>query len=214
MPQVIETLVYRLDELDESAREEARDWYRRIPLDSDWYECLFDRFEGICDILGVSLATQPVRLLGGGSRKRPTTYFSGFFSQGDGACFQGTYNYARGAARAIRDHAPDAPDLHAIADLLQVAQRRNFYQLGASIGHSGRYYHEYSMSIDLHRDSPTGQDLSAADEETVTEALRDLARWLYRALEAEHDYLMSTEQVDEAIRANDYTFTEGGRRFG
>ncbi|PJG47232.1 antitoxin of toxin-antitoxin stability system [Sphingobium sp. LB126] len=214
MPQVIETLVYRLDELDESAREHARDWYRTMPLDSDWYESLFEHFEDICNILGVSLATQSVRLMGGGSREQSKIYFSGFCSQGDGASFVGQYRYARGAAQTIRAHAPNTSELHAIADRLQDAQRRNFYQLGASIEHAGCYYHEYSMRIDVRRDSQTGQDLSLADEELVIDALRDLARWIYRTLETEFDFLMAGHQVDEAIRANDFTFTERGRRFG
>ncbi len=51
-------------------------------------------------------------------------------------------------------------------------------------------------------------------EEEVTEALRDLARWLYRRLEEEFDYLNSDEAVDEAIIANDYSFTAAGQRFG
>lgn len=51
-------------------------------------------------------------------------------------------------------------------------------------------------------------------EETVIEALRDLARWLYRQLEAEYEYLASDAAVDEAIAASEYTFTDYGRRFG
>lgn len=51
-------------------------------------------------------------------------------------------------------------------------------------------------------------------EEILAEALRDLARWLYRQLECEYDYLASDEAVDETIAANDYTFTEAGRYFG
>ena len=41
-----------------------------------------------------------------------------------------------------------------------------------------------------------------------------MARWLYRQLEREHEYLTSDEAVDESIIANDYTFTASGRRFG
>ena len=51
-------------------------------------------------------------------------------------------------------------------------------------------------------------------EETVIEALRDLARWLYRQLEREYDHLSSDEAVDETITANEYTFTDAGGRFG
>lgn len=44
----------------------------------------------------------------------------------------------------------------------------------------------------------------------MTEALRDLARWLYRQLQAEYDHLTSDEAIEEGIIANQYTFTEGG----
>lgn len=70
------------------------------------------------------------------------------------------------------------------------------------------------MVISVERDSPTYQDMTADAEEMVIEALRDLTRWLYRHLEREYDYLTSDEAVDEAITANEYTFTEAGRRFG
>ena len=51
-------------------------------------------------------------------------------------------------------------------------------------------------------------------EDTVIEALRDLARWLYRQLQHEYDYLSSDAVVDEAITINGWTFTEQGKRFG
>ena len=70
------------------------------------------------------------------------------------------------------------------------------------------------MAIAVERDSPIGQDMIGEADDTVTEALRDLARWLYRQLEREYDYQTSDAMVDEAIAANDYTFTEAGRRFG
>ena len=68
------------------------------------------------------------------------------------------------------------------------------------------------MDIDVTRESPVGQDMTEDAESTVTDLLRDLARWLYRQLEQEYDYLSSDAAVDEAVLANGYTFTEGGRR--
>jgi hypothetical protein len=97
---------------------------------------------------------------------------------------------------------------------LQAIQKRNFYQLHAGITHRDRYYHEYCMAISVERDSPIWQDITEDGEEVVTEAFRDLARWLYRQLEREYEHLTSDEVVDEAIAANGYTFTEAGRRFG
>ncbi len=48
----------------------------------------------------------------------------------------------------------------------------------------------------------------------VSEALRDLAFWLYRQLENEYDRLTSDAAVDEALLINEYTFTEAGLRAG
>ena len=48
----------------------------------------------------------------------------------------------------------------------------------------------------------------------MIEALRDLARWLYRQLEQEYEFQTSDAVVDEAVVANEYTFTETGHRFG
>ena len=144
----------------------------------------------------------------------PTSGFPASGARGDGACFEGRYGYAKDAPRKIRDHAPKDGELHRIADALQVIQRRNFYQLHATVTHRDRYYHEYSMAISVERDSPTVQDMTADAEVTVIEALRDLARWLYRQLEREYDYLTSDDVVDDAITANAYTFTAAGRRFG
>lgn len=214
MPEIIETTVYRLDELDETAKERARDWYRERAFDHDWYGCVFDDFEAICGILGVRFKTDAVRLMGGGTRPKPRIYFRGFWSQGDGACFEATYRYADGAAAEIRAHASKDAELHRIADAFQAIQRRNFYQLKADIAHRDRYCHEYSMAIAVERDSPTYQNMTADAEDAVIEALRDLARWLYRQLEREYDYQTSAAIIDEAIEANGYTFTEAGRRFG
>lgn len=214
MSEIIETTVYGLDELSDAAKEKARAWYRQVGFDDDWYEFVYEDFQCIAEILGLRLKTVPVRLYGGGTRQKPCIWFSGFWSQGDGACFEGRYSHAKGAPRKIRDHAPKDGELHRIADALQAIQRRNFYQLHADITHRDRYYHEYCMSISVERDSPTCQDRTADAEDVVAEVLRDLARWLYRQLEREYEYFTSDEVVDEAIIANTYTFTDAGHRFG
>jgi hypothetical protein len=70
------------------------------------------------------------------------------------------------------------------------------------------------MEVSVERDSPVYQDITESAEDAVTEALRDLANWLYRRLEREWNYMMSDEYADDGIVANEYTFTEAGRRFG
>ena len=214
MPRIIETTVYTIDELSGAAKENARIWYRDQGLHDEWYDFVYEDFETICRMLGITLATTPVRLYGGGTRDKPQVHFSGFASQGDGASFAGRYSYARRAGSAIRAHAPQDAELHRIADELQAVQRRNFFQLHSSIRQSGRYYHEYTMAIEVERDSPTWQPMTDGAEDTVTEALRDLARWLYRQLQSEYEHQTSDEAVDEIVSANAWTFTSDGTRFG
>ncbi|QEW20299.1 hypothetical protein LA6_002595 [Marinibacterium anthonyi] len=214
MPDIIETTAYRLNELSGDAKDKARAWYREGNFDHDWYDAVYEDFQRIAEILGLHLKTRTVRLMGGGTRQEPCIWFRGFWSQGDGACFETFYAYRKDAPRRIREYAPQDTELHRIADVLHATQRRNFYQLRAEATHRGYYYHEYCMGISVERDSPSHQVMTADAEDIMIEALRDLARWLYRQLEREFDYLSSDDVVDETIVANGYTITEAGQRFG
>ena len=214
MSQIIEMTVYQLDELADTAKEKVRAWYSEGGFDHDWYEFVYADFERLCEIVGVCLKTRPLRLYGGGTQQEPCLYFTGFWSQGDGACFEGVYAYRKRAAREMKEYAPQDAELHRIACSLQAIQCRNFYQLRAEANHRGHYYHENCMAIEVERDSPTNQTMTAHADEIVIDALRDLARWLYRQLEREYEYQTSDAAVDEALIANGYTFTAAGRRFG
>ena len=214
MPRIIETTVFTIDELSDAAKENARVWYRDQGLHDEWYDFVYEDFETICRILGVTLATSPVRLYGGGTREKPQIFWTGFWNQGDGASFAGQYSHAKGAHRAIRAHAPKDTQLHRIADELQAVQRRNFWQVHASTRQQDRYCHEYTMAIEVERDSPTWQPPTNGAEDTVIEALRDLARWLYRQLRSEYEHQTSDDTVDEIVAVNEWTFRADGSRFG
>ena len=212
MPAIIEITVYRFDELPEAGTDNARAWYREGAFDHDWYDAVYEDFQRIAEILGIHLRTRTSRLMGGGTSESPCIWFTGFWSQGDGAAWEGRYAFRKGTSSAIRSYAPRDQELHRIADALLAIQRRNFYQLQADVRHRGSYYHAFTMDITVTRESPVGQDMTDDAESTVTDLLRDLARWLYRQLEQEYDYLSSDAAVDEAVLANGYTFTESGRR--
>ncbi|AGT11595.1 hypothetical protein [Paracoccus aminophilus] len=212
MPSIIEITVYRYDELPEAAKDNARGWYREGAFDHDWYDAVYEDFQRITEILGIRLRTRTSRLMGGGISESPCIWFTGFWSQGDGAAWEGSYSFSKGASTAIRSYAPSDYELHRIADGLFEIQRRNFYQLQADVRHRGSYYHAFTMDIAVTRESPVGQDMTDDAESAVTDLLRDLARWLYRQLEQEYDYLSSDAAVDEAVLTNGYTFTESGRR--
>ncbi len=70
------------------------------------------------------------------------------------------------------------------------------------------------MAISAERDSPTWQPMTADAEDTIAEALREFARWLYRELESEYRYQTSDEAIDETLAINGCTFTADGERFG
>ena len=197
MPVTIKTIVYTFDELSEKAREGARNWWREGNCDDTfWSECVMDDAKECGKILGISI---------------DQIYWSGFWSQGDGACFEGSYSYCKGAAKAICQHAPMDEELHTIADRLQATQRRAFYGLSASVKHSGHYYHEHCTHICV--SDRDGYDVGGDLEDDIADTLRDFMRWIYKSLESEWEYQNADEQVDENIRANEYTFTEDGERF-
>lgn len=197
----ITTTVYEFEELTDEAKEKARKWYRNVNADDYFAEYVIDDAKTQGAILGINI---------------DQIYYSGFWSQGDGACFTGTYQYKAKSAKLIRKACPQDIELHAIADALQHVQQRNFYQLRATVTHSGRYCHEYSTSIDVTRvKSHEYIDcVTVQDTEHVSDLLHDFMRWIYRNLEREYEYHNADEQVDESIRANEYTFTAEGEREG
>lgn len=201
--------MYQFAELSDEAKETARDWFRGC-VESDEIDNDSDDRDTIAAILGIEFATRSVPLMSGKTRQEPKVWWSGFCSQGDGASYEGWYSYAKQAPRKIREHAPQDATLHAIADTLQTVQRRNFYRLQVTVTQSGRYYHSGTMRFDVTRTDDI--DVSESDSDTVCEALRDFAEWIYSQLSAQWDYVNSNEYIDDCITCNEYEFDESGNR--
>ena len=204
--EIIERTLYQFNELSDKAKEKARDWYREGALDYEWYDSVYEDAGAIAKILGITFAEK--------KNDRPAIQFSGFSSQGDGASFTGKYAYAKGAHKAIRAYASKDAELARIADELLALQRAANYQLTATIyRHSSHYVHDMTMGFDVYKlgNSHT-QDATQEQEDALKEALRGFARWIYRQLEQEHDYLLSAECVDATIIANEYEFEADGTR--
>lgn len=209
MPTVIETTVYQFDELSDNAKAKARDWFREASAgDNFQFEPVVEDFCMIADRLGLSLDTHEVRLVGGNTRPEPSVWYSLGYVQGDFAAFDGSYRYRTGAAKAVKGYAPQDRKLHAIADKLQEVQKRNMYGLTAVI----KNHHYYGLTVEVEHNS--GREVSEEDHTTVKEAFRSLAAWLYDEIRSANDDAMSDESVDDAIIANEYTFTAEGKRFG
>ena len=122
MSSIITITVYTLDELSCPARGKARDWYRQHHADSNWYENVYEDFREVCGIFGIDLRQRVFRLSNGRFMEEPCIWFSGFCSQGDGACFEGRWHWQPATARRLREYATQDHELHRIADALQACR--------------------------------------------------------------------------------------------
>lgn len=181
--------LYTIDELPPNIQTKALGELRKDWFDYGWWDCVYEDATTIGKILGIDI---------------DHIYFTGFWSQGDGACFDGTYHYAKSATKAIRDYAPKDQTLHSIADRIQKIQAKNFYRLTASIKHHGYYHHEYCTQIEVNSGSED-------DQISLTGYLREFMRWIYNRLQAEYEYQSSDESIIENCRANEYYFTDTGK---
>lgn len=234
MPRTKTIQVFQYAELNDKAKEKARDWYRGRDggLDHEWWESTFDDAVTIAAAFGLDISTRMVKYHVCGSKGKPgrdgqrqetNIFFSGFWSQGDGACFEGEYAYRAGALAAVTDHAPKDEKLAAIVEELQAAQAAAGFRVKLSIKHAdAHYYHERTMQMEVHDDCDRDPDggailpdsdwLTEEQVKPVREALIKFAKWIYKQLESEHEYLTSDEYVAETIEGNDYEFLEDGSR--
>ena len=197
MSRQVTKTIYTFDELSDEAKERAINDWNAEGLEYDWWEFVYSDAKEIGRLLGVT---------------DMDINFSGFWSQGDGACFTGRYAYRKGSVREIKDYAPMDLELHRIAEALFKAQARYFFGLTATITQgTHRYSHEHSVSIAVENERENNYRAAEDVEESIAEPLRDLMRWIYRTLEKEYEYQTSDEVVTDTILANDYEFTAAGK---
>ena len=206
MPHVIERTVYKFSELSERAKNKARDDARYCNVDhSDWWDCTYEDAIEVAALMGIDI---------GRHGKGPAIFFSGFCSQGDGASFTGWYNYKEDSVTNVRAHAGQDEELIAIAEGLVVMQTTarlvHGGRLYARIETSGHYSHSGTMNADVTYVDTEGEAPNCSDEvcDDLLALFRRFADWIYRQLEAEHDYLTSDEHIDE--RLNEEEFDEDG----
>lgn len=130
--------------------------------------------------------------------------FSGFSSQGDGACFTAKINIEMWLKERAIEWKNRA---------LVNAYRED--KITANLKHQGRYYHEHSTTLEI--DAYDASDSAHAQMNTLEKVLKDdavsLSKQIYKELEKEYDFQTSKEQVVETIDANEYEFTKDGKVF-
>lgn len=188
-------------------RTELLEKHRDINVHDDWWQPTYDAFADDMRLKGIRVDKM---------------YFSGFSSQGDGACFEGR----------VSDWSVFLPTVGVTCPAV-IALAKEHWTL--TVEHRGRYCHEHSTHFDIYMPNPddhggygslpfaekyTPYPWDADDirtlawlalldrvdyaklEEAMQEAFRDHMRDLYKRLEEEYEYLTSDDAVWEAIEAN------------
>lgn len=183
--------VYNLEELSDKAKEKARDWYRGgMDQDIYWSESVTDDVKTILGYLGFEIKY---------------IHWSGFWSQGDGACFAGKWRAADVNLKGLLEYAPGYEDVdRVVARLSEIAI--NAPSISFSVEQSGYYQHENCTAFDF------DEEVSEEYCEELAELSKDLMRWIYSRLEQAWDFENSNETVDENIINNEYEFLESGER--
>lgn len=183
-----------------SQRTSLLEKYRYINVGNgdQWWDCVYSDFTEDMKKVGIHVNRM---------------YFSGFYSQGDGACFTGILD---NAVVYLDHHHKDQYPM--IRKLLE-----NGGSIYAHCDHKGNYAHENSVEIWIDHDLLHGVmdmptefheaiveewdkllDAEMTDFDTnLTEQWKTYMRDLYRRLEAEYEYLTDDDAVWDTIVANE-----------
>jgi hypothetical protein len=174
------------DELTEKQKLKALERLSDINVDGDWWhECTTEDFKTILELLGYSDIK---------------TFFTGFWSQGDGASFSATFSIPQNAEElqqrldTLRDYAPtffENTGLEQDFLALDFKEELQDEETSIQITQNGRYCHENTMYC---------------DNKDLQEFSRYLAARYYRDLEKTHEYLTSREAIEDTIETNEYEF--------
>ena len=193
--RIIETTVYKFSELSPEAKEKAIESFRYINVeDTEWYVFTFEGWYELLESYGFIA---------------PEIYFSGFWSQGDGACFDARIDIKRAFKEYVTEQLlAHNPVKHKkwifdyIDNYCSVSIKKINYH----------YSHENTRRIDYSLDDYPHINKSAENFFQWLESRRhDLCCKIYKSLEENYNYLTSDEAVIESIEANDYEFTSEGK---
>ena len=219
MSKVIEVEVFKYDELSDSAKAKARDWYIE-GMDYEWWEGVYESVKE--DGYELGFCVDDIR-------------FSGFCSQGDGASWLGQVD----VRQWLEKHSDDSIGVSAwcaliqedvVSKHIQVTQNSNHYSHHETMGfanvedHTDEFTDDWQMELTSIFKGMEVQhlfDLIVTDDtcpyknvEDITTAIaisgKQYARDIYHNLREEYDYLCSEEMMIDHFEANDYHFTDEG----
>ena len=179
----------KYQDLPEDRKEQIRNKHREAGLYDDWWEYVYEDAKEIGKQFGLFI---------------DDVLFSGFWSQGDGACYKGSLRFKECDERDLPEEVREVyRTLHTVNSLLKIMDSDDYLFVG--IKTDGRYSHEYGMDFSYYEDrSYEAEEVVDVHREGIEEALRDYARWIYRTLEKEYEYLTSDECIDEHLHDEEY----------
>lgn len=214
-------------DLDDKAKEKARDWLRAQAFtdSSDWDHVYSDAVE-IGALMGIEIDTRVRKTVRGVAYDEPDIQFSGFSCQGDGACFSATLYAAKfaGSVARIKAEYPINETLHGIAAQAEAIHAQlAVYAVARRLDGNDVETDDYpecsaDMRINIKDKDHHGFSTKMADDslcppeisKAINTFVDDFAYWIYKQLEAEHDYQTSDATLEENITANEYEFDEDG----
>ncbi len=196
------------DELSEKAKEKAREDYTSSDYPHDeWWDAVYEDAVRMGKMLGITIEYKTNTTSKGRTYETTCIWFSGFCSQGDGACFDADYTFAPDAIDKITEETDDKV-------LLRIAQKLTMMQLTQRL--KGVEYFTASISSGDNNWLRTEirdwgvDEVGEPDENEFQDAMQDFADWIYRQLDDENDHFHSDEYVDEQLSESDCMFDESG----
>jgi hypothetical protein len=179
--KMIEIFVFKFQELSSKTQNRTLEKNREILVNDWWYEPIIENFKERLSQLGYWDIH---------------CFFSGFYSQGDGASFIAKYHYE------------EIVDPDGFGDILNNLQKKYNNDLrGRIIKTSSNYNHENTMTLDY---LESDVDVDVEDINEFRTISRMLARTLYKELEKEYDYLTSDKAIADYFAENETYFYKDG----
>lgn len=161
--------------------------------DTEWYEYTITEFTNDIEAKGFYSCYDQVN-------------FSGFHSQGDGACFDADINIL-----ALLKSNKKLTDFR---NVVRNIKSENIHRGAYLTRDNTRYSHECSYSLDnieyYNGLSRVTQKELMELEEYISNYYQDLCIELYDKLRVEYEYLTSKEVIKESLSVNNYLFNEVG----
>jgi hypothetical protein len=185
--------------VSDELKQELLERYRDINVDYDWWDSIYDDFKVDMDIKGIHVDKM---------------YFSGFWSQGDGACFEGVVFVNQFAKfMEVHDLCERYPAAKFFADqselCVQIAKESHHYCHENTVNvylrdSTGNPYDDFTPRWEIYDTMQTLLDSEyAALELDCEEIIKGYMQELYSRLQKEYEYLTSEEVVWESIVANE-----------